>query len=72
MSDPRPYDLGDHTEIRRLISELRGYMRVSLNDGTDNEGRAHAHAALVALDSGKGIMTLARTLATLPVHDKQS
>lgn len=49
MSAPRAYDLTDPVEIRRLHAELRGYMRVSLTDGTDTEGRAHAYAALCEL-----------------------
>lgn len=49
MSQPSAFDLNDPAEIRRLHGELRGYMRVSLNDGTDTEGRAHAYAALCEL-----------------------
>lgn len=71
MSAPRPYDLDDHAEVRRLIGELRSYMRVSLADGTDSAGRAYAHAALVALDGGPGIMRLARTLSTIPVYGSE-
>ncbi len=52
MSAPRPYDLGDPAELARLHNELEGYMRVSLKDGTDTEGRAHAYAALCALNRG--------------------
>lgn len=50
MSDPRPYDLTDPSEIQRLHRELEGYMRVSLKDGTDSEGRAYAFAALVEIN----------------------
>jgi hypothetical protein len=50
MSDPKPYDLNDQSEIDRLHSELEGYMRVSLKDGTDTEGRAFAYAALCAMN----------------------
>jgi hypothetical protein len=49
MSNPRPYDLDDPTELHRLHRELRGYMMVSLHDGTDTEGRAHAYVALCDL-----------------------
>ena len=50
MSAPRPYDLNDAAELARLHDELEGYMRVSLKDGTDTDGRAHAYAALVQLN----------------------
>ena len=49
MSAPRPFNLDDPAELARLHVELRGYMRVSLKDGTDEEGRAHAYAALCEL-----------------------
>lgn len=49
MSAPRPYNLDDPAELHRLHAELCGYMRVSLQDGTDTEGRAHAYAALCEL-----------------------
>lgn len=44
---PRPYDLGSIAERDRLLREVRGYLFVSRNNGTDFAGRAHA---LVALD----------------------
>ena len=50
MSAPRPYDLDDPAELARLHHELEGYMRVSLKDGTDTEGRAWAYAALCELN----------------------
>jgi len=39
MTEPRPYNLADPAEVDRLHHELQGYMRVSLQDGTDTEGR---------------------------------
>lgn len=51
MSAPRPYDLSNPAELARLHQELEGYMRVSLKDGTDTEGRAHAYEALRELNS---------------------
>lgn len=53
MSAPRPYDLSDPAEVARLHDELEGYMRVSLKDGTDTEGRAHAYAALCELNRSR-------------------
>lgn len=50
MSAPRPYDLNDPAEVARLHDELESYMRVSLKDGTDTEGRAHAYAALCQIN----------------------
>lgn len=43
---PKPYDLTDPRELRRLFIELEGYMRVSLRHGTDTEGREFAYEAL--------------------------
>lgn len=63
MTEPRPYDLSNTAELRRLLCELAGYMRVSLTDGTDAEGRAHAHAALVTLTTPSGFEQMVRTLA---------
>lgn len=47
-SRPRPYDLSDKDELRRLLVETIGYARVSYNrrDGTDREGRLFALEAL--------------------------
>lgn len=39
---PRAYDLSDPAEVRRLLGETIGYMRVSLRHGTDTEGREFA------------------------------
>lgn len=50
MSEPRRYDLSDPAEMARLLLELEGYMRVSLLDGTDTLGRAHAYAALCEIN----------------------
>lgn len=57
MSAPRPYDLDDAAELNRLHDELEGYMRVSLKDGTDTEGRAHAYAALCELNRTRRQLT---------------
>ena len=48
MSKPRPYNLDDPAEMRRLMFELRGYIHTCRRDhhGTDWEGRAHAIDAL--------------------------
>lgn len=43
---PRPYDLSKPEEFGRLFVELRGYMQVSLKNGTDREGREYALQAL--------------------------
>lgn len=66
MSAPRPYDLSNREEVERLFHELRGYMRVSIKDGTDTEGRAHAYAALCELNTSSG---LAKTLAALALAE---
>lgn len=46
MSKPTKYDLENPEEVKRLIRELRGYMQVSLNNGTDYDGRKFALEAL--------------------------
>jgi len=46
---PRPYDLSDRSEIKRLMRECRGYIRVYV--GTDMEGRRFAIEALDRLAS---------------------
>jgi len=46
---PRPYNLSDPAEVRRLVCETKGYMRISLNHGTDQEGRKYALLALKEL-----------------------
>ncbi len=57
MDNPRPYDLTKQAEVNRLIRELRGYMQVSIRDGTDTEGRQHALSALnTILDNGWEVM----------------
>jgi len=53
---PEPYDLSDPDEVKRLFSELVGYMKVSLNHGTDNEGRKYALEALEKVNSGETLM----------------
>lgn len=66
MSDPhapRPYDIDDPAELKRLIRELRGYMHVSLKHGTDWSGRRFALDALNKLaDSNCEIATIKRDL----------
>ncbi len=53
MNRPRPYDLSKQREVNRLVRELRGYMQVSIDHGTDTEGRQHALDALnTILDNG--------------------
>lgn len=47
--EPRPYDLNDPEEIKRLHRELWGYMRISVEDGTDLTGRQYAFDALTKL-----------------------
>ncbi len=46
---PRPYALESASEWARLFHEIRGYLRVSLADGTDTEGRRYAHDAIEAI-----------------------
>lgn len=46
MSAPRPYELEKPEEVERLLRETASYLRVSLNHGTDTEGRRHALTAL--------------------------
>lgn len=46
MNEPKPYDIENLSDIKRLIRELRGYMKVSLQDGTDRTGRKYALEAL--------------------------
>lgn len=48
-NNPRPYDLNDPSELTRLYLELRGYLKVSLQDGTDFLGRKYAFKALEEL-----------------------
>ncbi|MBX9862447.1 MAG: hypothetical protein K2Y42_06805 [Hyphomicrobium sp.] len=60
MSEPRPYNLDDPAEVDRLHHELQGYMRVSLMDGTDTEGRAHAYAGLCEFNRRRFLAKTAR------------
>lgn len=46
---PRPYDIDDPADLARLFREARGYLRVSLDHGTDWEGRRFAMAAFEVL-----------------------
>lgn len=39
MSQPLPYDLSNPAEMQRLIRETISYLQVSLDDGTDHEGK---------------------------------
>lgn len=45
---PRPYDLDDPKEIRRLLWECKGYLQTCRRDhhGTDLKGRQYAMEAL--------------------------
>lgn len=45
---PRPYDLSDPAELRRLMLECEGYLRTCKrhHHGTDFQGRDFAMAAL--------------------------
>lgn len=58
MSEPRAFILESEAEVKRLFSELEGYMRVSLNDGTDASGRAFAFAALCEINTRNGLERL--------------
>ncbi len=60
FNEPREYNLSDPAELKRLYSELLGYMKVSLGsscpychkkirEGTDFEGREFAIKALEKL-----------------------
>lgn len=53
MRKAREYDLTKQSEVDRLLYELRSYMKVSITDGTDREGRQYALYALEELLSGK-------------------
>lgn len=55
---PRPYDLTDPKEIERLYYELAGYMKVSLEDGTDRSGRQYALDALRELVKGDPVRAM--------------
>lgn len=47
---PRPFDLDDKIDLRRLYREASGYLKVChLKHGTDWEGRKFAIEALEAL-----------------------
>lgn len=47
VNSPRPYNLFDPNELRRLMRECEGYLRVChKNHGTDWEGRNFAMQAL--------------------------
>lgn len=48
--EPRPFDLDDSVDLRRLYRETSGYLKVChLKHGTDWEGRKFAIDALDAL-----------------------
>lgn len=53
MSEPKEYDLTNKDELTRLLREVESYMRVSLNYGTDREGRKFALQALVRINDGR-------------------
>jgi hypothetical protein len=46
---PRPYDVMNLKDLKRLYRELLGYMKVSFCDGTDRAGRLYAIKALEEL-----------------------
>jgi hypothetical protein len=48
---PRPYDLNDPTEVRRLLREVSGYLHACRREhhGTDFSGRMYAIDALDAI-----------------------
>ncbi len=46
---PRPYDLSDPEELKRLLREISGYVKAGAfiyKEGTDQLGRRYAAAAL--------------------------
>lgn len=43
---PRAFDLADPQELKRLLFEVTGYLRVSRLHGSDVDGRAFALEAL--------------------------
>ena len=51
------FDFSKEGEFYRFVDELRGYMAVSLNHGTDTEGRKYALDALFELALGHLILT---------------
>lgn len=50
MSEPKEYELKKEGEFQRLLLELESYMKVSVNDGTDRQGRLAALKALQDLN----------------------
>ncbi len=57
---PRPYDLDDPKELRRLLVEARGYLHTCRREhhGTDREGRDHAYHALNEIVSREAVISL--------------
>ena len=49
MSESRPYDLTQLSEITRLFHEISGYLKICRNCGTDFNGRGYAIEALKSL-----------------------
>lgn len=62
MSEPRAFNLESEADVKRLFFELEGYMRVSLNDGTDAPGRGFAFAALREINTKNGLERLTGAL----------
>ena len=46
VNKPTKFDISKPSEIARLHKELYNYMKISVNDGTDLEGRIYALDAL--------------------------
>lgn len=55
-NEPRPFNLSQNGELSRLLKALIGYMRVSITNGTDHEGRQFAYDALLELASPDGTL----------------
>jgi len=59
--EPRPYDLSQPDEFRRLMREVRGYIHTCRREhhGTDFKGRQFAVEALEQICAGKIVFSLA-------------
>lgn len=61
VNDPRPYDLTDPAEMRRLYREIAGYLHVCRRCGGDFDGRRYALDAVEALGAASSTPTKENT-----------
>jgi len=66
---PRAYNIDDAEEMKRLHHELRGYMRISVKDGTDRKGREFALKALEDIVKRDESKNRNEPWTGLPMHD---